>query len=66
MEFENGNEEFIDRSLFDPLFEDAQSSLEGRRYYLDDTYQLILNITTSENMMVNGSLALAYSKNISN
>lgn len=40
VEFENGNEEFIDRSLFDPLFEDAQSSLEGRRYYLDHTYQL--------------------------
>ena len=40
LEFENGNEEFIDRSLFDPLFEDAQSNLEGRRFYLDHTYQL--------------------------
>lgn len=41
VEFENGNEEFIDRSLFDPIFEDAQSNLEGRRFYLDQTYQLI-------------------------
>ena len=41
IEFENGNEEFIDRSLFDPLFEDAQSNLEGRRFYLDQSYQLI-------------------------
>lgn len=40
VEFENGNEEFIDRSLFDPLFEDAENNLEGRRFYLDHTYQL--------------------------
>ena len=40
LEFENGNEEFLDRSLFDPLFEDAQSNLEGRRFYLDHNYQL--------------------------
>lgn len=41
IEFENGNQEFIDRSLFDPLFEDAQSNLEGRRFYFDQFYQLI-------------------------
>lgn len=41
LEFENGNNEFIDRSLFDPIFEDAESNLEGRRFYLDQTYQLI-------------------------
>ena len=40
LEFENGNEEFLDRSLFDPLFEDAENNLEGRRFYLDHTYQL--------------------------
>ena len=40
VEFENGNSEFIDRSLFDPLFEDAENNLEGRRFYLDQTYQL--------------------------
>lgn len=40
VEFENGNSEFIDRSLFDPLFEDAENNLEGRRFYLDHTYQL--------------------------
>ncbi|MEC8133502.1 MAG: putative porin, partial [Bacteroidota bacterium] len=39
-EFENGNSEFTDRSLFDPFFEDAESNLEGRRFYLDHSYHL--------------------------
>jgi len=40
IDFENGNPEFIDRSLFDPLFEDAENNLEGRRVYIDHTYML--------------------------
>ena len=40
IDFESGNSEFTDRSLFDPLFEDAESNLEGRRVYLDHTYML--------------------------
>ncbi len=40
VEFENGNSEFTDRSVFDPLFEDAESNLEGRRFYLDHNYLL--------------------------
>ena len=40
VEFENGNSEFTDRSVFDPLFEDAESNLEGRRFYLDHSYLL--------------------------
>ena len=40
-EFENGSSEFTDRSLFDPFFEDAESNLEGRRFYLDHSYHLI-------------------------
>ena len=39
-EFENGNSEFTDRSLFDPFFEDAESNLEGRRFYLDHSFHL--------------------------
>lgn len=38
--FESGNPNFIDRSAFDPNFEDAQSTLVGKRYYLDHKYQL--------------------------
>ncbi|NRB60909.1 MAG: putative porin [Winogradskyella sp.] len=39
--FESGNEEFIDRSVFDPNFENAESVLEGRRFYLNQTYKII-------------------------
>jgi hypothetical protein len=36
--FESGVEEFLDRPIFDPNFQDAQNNLEGRRFYLDHTY----------------------------
>ena len=39
--FESGAEDFIDRSVFDPVFENAQSSLEGKRFYLEHSYALI-------------------------
>jgi hypothetical protein len=39
--FENGVEEFIDRSVFDPVFEDAESVLRGKRFYLDHDYSII-------------------------
>ena len=32
IDFESGNSEFTDRSLFDPLFEDAESNLEGEGF----------------------------------
>ena len=39
--FESGNPEFIDRSVFDPTFENAENVLEGKRFYLDHSYNLI-------------------------
>ena len=39
--FESGNPEFIDRSVFDPLFEDAENILEGKRFHLDHEYALL-------------------------
>ena len=39
--FESGNPEFIDRSVFDPAFEDAESVLKGKRFYLDHQYNII-------------------------
>ena len=38
--FESGNEEFIDRSVFDPNFENAESVLKGKRFYLEHSYAL--------------------------
>ncbi len=39
--FENGDPEFIDRAVFDPLFEDAQAKLIGKRFYLNQNYVLV-------------------------
>ena len=39
--FESGNPEFLDRSVFDPAFEDVETKLEGKRFYLEHTYDLV-------------------------
>ena len=56
LEFENGNSEFIDRSLFDPLFEDAENELKGRRFYLEHTFQLITKDSLANNGMALGHI----------
>lgn len=38
--FVSGNEEFIDRAVFDPQFENAENILRGKRFYLDHEYQI--------------------------
>lgn len=38
--FTSGNKEFIDRSVFDPSFEDAENILEGKRFYFEHSYRL--------------------------
>ena len=39
--FELGNTDFLDRSVFDPNFQDAESILLGKRFYLDHEYTLV-------------------------
>ncbi len=39
--FESGEEEFIDRSVFDPNFENAESILKGKLFYLDHSFDLV-------------------------
>ena len=56
IDFETGNPEFTDRSLFDPLFEDAESNLEGRRFYLDHTYLLKPNDSLGNNGLKIGNV----------
>ena len=36
--FESGNTEFIDRSVFDPQFENADNTLQGKRFYVNQKY----------------------------
>ena len=39
--FTSGEEEFIDRSVFDPNFQNAENILEGRRFYLEHSYDIV-------------------------
>ncbi len=41
IEFESGNPEFLDRAVFDPRFENAESILKGSRFHLEHSYNLI-------------------------
>ncbi|WP_179374958.1 putative porin [Winogradskyella wichelsiae] len=52
--FTSGNEEFLDRSVFDPQFEDAENILEGKRFYLEQSYDIIKN----QDSLSNNRLAL--------
>ncbi|MBT8288606.1 MAG: putative porin [Bacteroidia bacterium] len=38
--FESGNAEFLDRAVFDPQFENAESILEGKRFHLEHDYAI--------------------------
>ncbi len=38
--FQSGAEEFDDRSVFDPVFQDAENDLEGTRLYLNHSYKI--------------------------
>ena len=40
IDFENGDDQFLDRSVFDPYFENADNELVGRRYYIDHSFNL--------------------------
>lgn len=46
--FESGNTEFIDRSVFDPQFENADNSLQGKRFHFNQKY-IIKNAVDSLN-----------------
>lgn len=39
--FIEGEDEIIDRSVFDPNFENAENILEGKRFHFDHTYELL-------------------------
>jgi hypothetical protein len=57
VEFENGNSEFKDRSVFDPLFENAENILKGKRFHLDHYYNLIQKQdSTSNNTLSIGNI----------
>ena len=56
IDFESGDPEFTDRSLFDPLFENAQSKLEGKRFHMDQSYILKKGDSLNSNQISIGNL----------
>jgi len=62
MDFENGTDQFLDRSVFDPYFEDADNELSGRRYYIDHSYNLAnQNDSIKKNNLIIGN-TISYEK----
>lgn len=39
--FETGDKEYLDRGVFSPKFQDANNMLNGKRYYLQHTFNII-------------------------
>tara|TARA_B100000767_G_scaffold54757_1_gene50283 strand:- start:683 stop:2647 length:1965 start_codon:yes stop_codon:yes gene_type:complete len=54
--FESGDPEFIDRSLFDPIFENAQNNLEGKRFHMDQSYVLFQSDSLNSSQISIGNL----------
>ncbi|MEO6348665.1 MAG: putative porin [Aquaticitalea sp.] len=51
-DFESGQPEFIDRSVFDPNFENAENLLRGKRFHLEHQYNLVQqNDSLSKNQL---------------
>ncbi|WP_299118170.1 putative porin [uncultured Winogradskyella sp.] len=47
--FKDGVEEIIDRSVFDPNFENAENILEGKRFHLEQAFSLISKVDSTSN-----------------
>jgi len=47
--FESGNKDFLDRSVFNPNFENAENILRGKRVYLQHEYTLLKLVDSLKN-----------------
>ena len=54
--FESGYEEFKDRSVFDPNFENAENILRGKRFYLEHRYNIVQSDSTGSNNLSIGNV----------
>ncbi len=53
--FELGDEEYLDRGIFEPLFDNAESTLKGKRYLLEHSYILKPKDSLSSNQIAIGN-----------
>ena len=49
--FENGVNQYLDRGVFDPNFENAHNELLGKRFYIDQLYKFHQNDTLKTNKL---------------
>jgi hypothetical protein len=54
--FESGEKEFLDRGIFDPLFQNAESTLKGKRFHLDHSYVLREQDSLNSNKIAVGNI----------
>ena len=61
--FETGDSEFLDRSVFDPVFQNADNKLVGKRLYLNQSYSIKkLKDSLNEKSIKIGNIILSESK----
>jgi len=51
--FTSGNEEFLDRSVFDPAFDNAENILEGKRFYFEHSFAVLQDKDSLSNNNIN-------------
>ena len=56
LDFESGDEEFLNRPIFDPIFQNAENNLEGKRFYFDHSYILKEKDSLNSNRIVIGNV----------
>ena len=55
--FQSGEVEFLDRSVFDPNFQDAENTLRGKRFHLEHQYNIVQQQdSTSTNTLSVGNI----------
>jgi len=59
LSFESGAEEFLDRSVFDPNFENAENILKGKLFYINHSYDIVKkkDSLTENNLSVVNSIS---------
>ncbi|NRA92421.1 MAG: putative porin [Psychroserpens sp.] len=56
LEFASGDEDFLDRAVFDAQFQDAESILVGKRVYLDHHYEITKPKDSSDTKLLVGQI----------
>lgn len=56
--FTSGNEEFLDRSVFEPNFDNAENILRGKRFYFEHSYSITKSNDSVNNIVLINKMTL--------